>query len=72
MRTEAEIREALELCQQSDPPSAIGIQTRDATVEALRFCLGIDNADTSPMQFTLVELLEDLRADQGQSTTVTE
>lgn len=61
MRTEAEIKEAIELCQESICVGNEAISARDATVEALRFALGIDDAITSPMSCTLKQLIDDIR-----------
>lgn len=66
MRTEAEIREAIDVqaaaCMDGIDP--IMIQTRDATIEALRYALGIDDADSSPMRHSLAMVIEDMREDQ--------
>lgn len=63
MRSESEIKEAIELCQSCNPTDMIGIQNRDCTVEALRYALGIDDADTSPMLSTLKDLLQTMKDD---------
>lgn len=69
MRTEAQIKEALELVKQSDPGFSHGILARDATVEALRYVLGIDDEESSPMSMPLAELLSDLKKDQEEGST---
>lgn len=61
MRTEQEMREALELCQKAKCDSMEGILARDATIETLRYCLGIDDNATSPMTFCFKELLDDMK-----------
>jgi hypothetical protein len=61
MRTEAEIREAIALCESCNPPTQEGIQNRDVTVEALRYALGIDDQSSSPMEMPLASLLQDCR-----------
>lgn len=61
MRSEAEIREAIGLCEESICVDSGAVTARDATVEALRFALGIDDASTSPMSCTLKELIDDIR-----------
>ena len=67
MRTEAEIREVIELCQGEPVSDAVSGTARDATIEALRWCLGINDGDSSPMSCTLDEIVQDMRRDK-QST----
>lgn len=68
MKSETEIKEAIELCQSSNlAGDPLAGHIRDATVEALRWVLDIDNGDTSPMTFSLAELLESLKADNQQT-----
>lgn len=77
MRTEAEIREALELIQGHQQGQKLNhpalILARDATVEALRYALGIDDEDTTPMTEPLANIIKLMKEDESEeSTTVTE
>ncbi len=67
MRSETEIREVLALCQQEPANDPITGTARDATIEALRWCLGVDDGDTSPMSTSFEEIVQDMRSKQ-QST----
>ena len=66
MRSEAEIREAMEIVMKVKVNDHIGIQTRDVTIEAFRYCLGIDDKETSPMSEPLADILADVRKEQEE------
>lgn len=66
MRTESEIREAIALCQACTPHDQLGFQNRAVTVEALRYAIGIDDPETSPMSQPLAELIQNIRDNPEQ------
>lgn len=72
MRTEAEIREALDLIADQELEHPALVLARDATVEALRFALGIDDADTTPMSEPLANIIGYMKEDKEEQDTVTE
>lgn len=75
MRTEAEIREAMELiaAQKIAQNNPLGVATKDATVEALRYVLGIDDQTTTPMSEPLANIIGYIKNEENEeSTTVTE
>lgn len=72
MRSEAEIREALAIVSDQQLDHPLFIMARDATVEALRYALGIDDADTTPMTEPLASIIKQMKEDEPESTTVTE
>lgn len=66
MRSEAEIREALRLVSivHADNPNSQTI--KNATTEALRYALGIDDPETCPMSEPLVGVLRDMKAEEDK------
>lgn len=74
MRTEAEIREALELVSSVQAENEVSQLIKNATSEALRYALGIDDKETCPMSEPLVGIIRDMKEEWAEedSTTVTE
>lgn len=72
MRSEAEIKEAIELCQSEKLTGEENILARDATVEALRWALGIDDGDTSPMTCSFAEMVKGMKEDRDSNQSLQE